>query len=195
MPEAKIIFWDVEHGHASYLCTPNGRHIVIDLGTGSYDSGDEFSPLNHLKYHYGKLCIFLSVNSVPLGEAPYLFLDARYEQVRLEGRIVDCAVVMAVGIAAGGRRRVLGCEIAASAAENRLATVSRKPSGPWLAGGEAEHCRRPRRTQGGPPGGVARGALAALPVLPAIECRSLRYAPGGEKNGGRPDARHLQCAG
>ena len=53
MSEAKIIFWDVEHGHASYLCTPNGRHIVVDLGTGSYDSGDEFSPLNHLKYHYG----------------------------------------------------------------------------------------------------------------------------------------------
>ncbi len=52
MPKAKIVFWDVEHGHASYLLTPNGRHIVIDLGTGSYDSGHEFSPLNHLKHNY-----------------------------------------------------------------------------------------------------------------------------------------------
>jgi transposase-like protein len=53
----------------------------------------------------------------PLGEVPYLFLDARYEKVRLEGRIVDCAVLIAVGIEASGKRRVLGCEIAASEAE------------------------------------------------------------------------------
>ncbi|MCX8086030.1 MAG: IS256 family transposase [Rhodocyclaceae bacterium] len=53
----------------------------------------------------------------PLGEAPYLFLDARYEKVRLEGKIVDCAVLIAVGIEASGKRRVLGCEIATSEAE------------------------------------------------------------------------------
>lgn len=53
----------------------------------------------------------------PLGEVPYLFLDARYEKVRLEGRIVDCAVLIAVGIEAGGKRRVLGCAIATSEAE------------------------------------------------------------------------------
>lgn len=53
----------------------------------------------------------------PLGETPYLFLDARYEKVRLEGRIVDCAVLIAVGIEAFGKRRVLGCEIATSEAE------------------------------------------------------------------------------
>lgn len=53
----------------------------------------------------------------PLGETPYLFLDARYEKVRLEGRIVDCAVLIAVGIEASGKRRVLGCEIATSEAE------------------------------------------------------------------------------
>ncbi|HDR8952086.1 TPA: IS256-like element IS406 family transposase [Burkholderia vietnamiensis] len=53
----------------------------------------------------------------PLGETPYLFLDARYEKVRLEGRIVDCAVLIAVGIEAFGKRRVLGCEVATSEAE------------------------------------------------------------------------------
>lgn len=55
--------------------------------------------------------------SRPLGEVPYLFLDARYEKVRLEGRIVDCALLIAVGIDASGRRRVLGCDIATSEAE------------------------------------------------------------------------------
>ncbi len=53
----------------------------------------------------------------PLGEVPYLFLDARYEKVRLEGRIVDCAVLIAVGVEASGKRRVLGCTIATSEAE------------------------------------------------------------------------------
>lgn len=53
----------------------------------------------------------------PLGEVPYLFLDARYEKVRLEGRIVDGAVLIAVGIDASGKRRVLGCDIATSEAE------------------------------------------------------------------------------
>lgn len=53
----------------------------------------------------------------PLGEVSYLFLDARYEKVRLEGKIVDCAVLIAVGIEASGKRRVLGCEIATSEAE------------------------------------------------------------------------------
>lgn len=53
MSEAKIVFWDVEHGHAAYLQSPNGRNIVIDLGTGSYGSNYEFSPLNYLKSQYG----------------------------------------------------------------------------------------------------------------------------------------------
>ncbi len=53
MSEALIVFWDVEHGHAAYLKTPNGRHIVIDLGTGSFGSRDEFSPLYYLQSRYG----------------------------------------------------------------------------------------------------------------------------------------------
>ena len=44
----------------------------------------------------------------PLGEIPYLFLDARYEKVRLEGRVLDCAVLIAVGIDITGKRRVPG---------------------------------------------------------------------------------------
>jgi competence protein ComEC len=49
----QIVFWDVQHGHAAYLKT-NNRHIVFDLGTGSYGSSDqEFSPLLHLKDRYG----------------------------------------------------------------------------------------------------------------------------------------------
>lgn len=53
----------------------------------------------------------------PLDETPYLFLDARYERVREAGQLVDCAVLVAVGITKDGRRRVLGVSVALSEAE------------------------------------------------------------------------------
>jgi putative transposase len=40
---------------------------------------------------------------------PYLFLDATYCKVRLSGRVVSQAVVIATGVSADGRREVLGC--------------------------------------------------------------------------------------
>ena len=52
-----------------------------------------------------------------LDETPYVILDARYERVREGGRVVDCAVLVAIGITADGRRRVLGVSVALSEAE------------------------------------------------------------------------------
>jgi len=50
----KLIIWDVQHGSAAYLKTPNDTHIAIDLGVGSYKGRDAtFSPLNHLKNKWG----------------------------------------------------------------------------------------------------------------------------------------------
>lgn len=40
----EITVWDVSHGSASYIRTPNNRHVVVDLG----DNGEEFSPLLEL---------------------------------------------------------------------------------------------------------------------------------------------------
>lgn len=48
-----VVFWDVQHGHATYIRTPNGRHLAIDLGTGDYSSkNSSFSPLTHLRNNY-----------------------------------------------------------------------------------------------------------------------------------------------
>ena len=48
----KFITWDVEHGSAAYIKTPNSRHIAIDLGARrATDSG--FSPLAHLRDSWG----------------------------------------------------------------------------------------------------------------------------------------------
>ena len=51
----------------------------------------------------------------PLSEVghPYLFLDATYLKVREHGRVVSMAVLVAVGVATSGERRVLGLELAA----------------------------------------------------------------------------------
>ena len=46
-----------------------------------------------------------------LGEVIYVYLDARYERVRLNGQICDAAVLIAIGVDASGHRRVLGVSI------------------------------------------------------------------------------------
>ena len=53
----------------------------------------------------------------PLGAFPYVFLDARYEKVRHGGRVIDCAVLIALGIAPDGKRTILGLSVALSEAE------------------------------------------------------------------------------
>lgn len=53
----------------------------------------------------------------PLGAFVYLFLDARYEKVRIDGVVRDAAILSAVGIDEDGRRGVLGLCVALSEAE------------------------------------------------------------------------------
>jgi transposase-like protein len=54
----------------------------------------------------------------PLGAFPYLVLDARYEKVRQSGVLVDCAVLIAMGIGTDGKRAILGVSAALSEAES-----------------------------------------------------------------------------
>jgi transposase-like protein len=53
----------------------------------------------------------------PIGEIPYLVLDARYEKVRHGGSVVSCAVLIAVGITRAGHRSLLGVSVSLSEAE------------------------------------------------------------------------------
>jgi putative transposase len=53
----------------------------------------------------------------PIGRVPYLIIDARYEKVRHGGTVVDCAVLVAVGVLPDGKRTVLGVSAALSEAE------------------------------------------------------------------------------
>ena len=50
----------------------------------------------------------------PLGEYPFLFLDAYYEQVREDGHVRDLAVLSAVGVNPAGKREILGVSVSLS---------------------------------------------------------------------------------
>jgi putative transposase len=52
--------------------------------------------------------------SRPLGEYPYVFLDAYYEQVREDGQVRNLAVLTAVGINLAGKREILGLSVSLS---------------------------------------------------------------------------------
>jgi putative transposase len=50
----------------------------------------------------------------PLGEYPYLFLDAYYEQVREDGQVRNLAVLTGVGVNLAGKREILGVSVSLS---------------------------------------------------------------------------------
>lgn len=52
-----------------------------------------------------------------IGEIPYLFLDARYEKIRHGGSVIDCAVLVAIGVREDGKRSILGVSVSLSEAE------------------------------------------------------------------------------
>lgn len=53
----------------------------------------------------------------PLGECPYLLLDARYEKIRHGHHVVSCAVLSAMAVRPDGRRSILGVSVSLSEAE------------------------------------------------------------------------------
>jgi putative transposase len=53
----------------------------------------------------------------PLGEVKVLYLDARYEKVRLDGQIRDAAILIASGVGQSRKRQILGVSVSLSEAE------------------------------------------------------------------------------
>jgi len=53
----------------------------------------------------------------PLDKYIYVFLDARYEKVRESGCVIDCAILIAYGVNAQGKREILGLSVSLSEAE------------------------------------------------------------------------------
>jgi transposase-like protein len=59
-------------------------------------------------------------------EYPYLHIDARYEKVRVEGRVVSQAVLVAVGFTSQGRREVLDWRVGDSESEETWGEMFRQ---------------------------------------------------------------------
>lgn len=53
----------------------------------------------------------------PIATFPYMLLDARYEKVRQNGQLLDCAILIAQGVGQDGKRTILGVSVALSEAE------------------------------------------------------------------------------
>jgi len=49
-----------------------------------------------------------------IGEHPYVWLDATYHKVRMDGRVVSQATVVAIGVTRDGERQILGVDVGAS---------------------------------------------------------------------------------
>ena len=48
----------------------------------------------------------------PIEPCRYVFIDARYEKVRQGGHVLDCAVLIALGVRPDGKRSILGVSVA-----------------------------------------------------------------------------------
>ena len=72
----------------------------------------------------------------PLGRYKYLWLDARYEKVRIDGVVRDAAVLMAAGLNLDGKREVLGVSTSLSEAEIHWRTFLESLTQRGLAGVE-----------------------------------------------------------
>lgn len=53
----------------------------------------------------------------PLGEIPYIYLDAHYEKVRHGGHVINVAVLKAVGVSREGYKQILDVSVSLSEAE------------------------------------------------------------------------------
>jgi transposase-like protein len=53
----------------------------------------------------------------PLGVCIYLYLDARYEKVRIDGQVREAAVLIASGVKADGKRQILAVSVSLSEQE------------------------------------------------------------------------------
>ena len=130
----------------------------------------------------------------PLGEIVYLYLDARYEKVRQDGHIRDCAVLIAVGVDLSGHRKVLGVSISLGEQEVHWrafmeSLVNRGLRGVKLIISDDHAGLKP------PKSSIWWHSLAALPVPSPTECTSLCAAKRYARRSCQDIRTIFQCSG
>ena len=99
----------------------------------------------------------------PLAEEyPFLFIDALYQKVRVEGRVVSVAVMIACGVNPAGSREILAVEPMFDESVDSWRLFFPQAQGPGHEEDRALRLRRPRRPPGRGPEGMAGRLVAAL---------------------------------
>jgi transposase-like protein len=93
------------------VSTRKVRHILGEMAEMEISSSEVSRCTKLLDEEFQKW------RSRPIGCIPYLFVDARYEKVRVEGVVRDVALLNAIGIDTEGKRLVLGVSVSLSEAE------------------------------------------------------------------------------
>lgn len=99
----------------------------------------------------------------PLESCAYVYLDARYEKVRQAGQVVDCAVLIALGIRPDGKRSILGVSVALSEAEAHWRQ--------FLSSLQQRGLHAPRLIISDDHQGMAAARRAVFPAVPWQRCQ------------------------
>ena len=95
---------------------------------------------------------------------PYLFVDARYEKARVDGRVVSQGVLVVSAVRApDGLREILAVGVADTPERGDLPRAISLLEGPGPQGRGAGRLRRPRRSQGRHRSPLPGGVVAEVP--------------------------------
>ena len=115
----------------------------------------------------------------PLGEYPYLFMDAYYERVREDGQVRDLAVLSAVGVNRDGKSEILGVSVSLSEHEVHWRAFLESLKARGLGGLQLITSDDHAGPQGGSQGCLWEHPMAKVPTCPAVSHRRARGTDGG----------------
>ena len=95
------------------VSTRNVRHVLEQMCGGEISS----ATVSRVAQEIDEKLLTFRHRRLDATEYPYMHIDARYEKVRLEGRVVSQAVLVAVGFTSQGKREVLDWRVGDSESE------------------------------------------------------------------------------
>ena len=95
------------------VSTRNVRHVLEQMCGGEISS----ATVSRVAQEIDEKLLTFRHRRLDATEYPYLHIDARYEKVRVEGRVVSQAVLVAVGFTSQGKREVLDWRVGDSESE------------------------------------------------------------------------------
>jgi len=112
------------------VSTRNVRHVLEQMCGGEISS----ATVSRVAQEIDEKLLTFRHRRLDATEYPYLHIDARYEKVRVDGRVVSQAVLVAVGFTSEGKREVLDWRVGDSESEATWGELFRQLKGRGLKG-------------------------------------------------------------